>query len=73
MELDQKHMIGRRFGKLLVVGKAKSIRGGKGSACFQVRCDCGADSVVRASELRNGRVDKCRTCNGGRWRNPRTA
>jgi hypothetical protein len=44
-------MIGRRFGRLLVV-----THEGAWCAC---RCDCGTEKKVRGKDLRNGRTKSC--------------
>ena len=48
-------MIGKRFGRLLVIGFAYS----KNAAYWDCACDCGGRNTVRAALLRNGTVASC--------------
>ena len=47
---------GQRFGRLTVSAFFGSIKGRRAWRCA---CDCGADKVVSASDLKNGRVLSC--------------
>ena len=52
-----KNLLGRRFGKLTVIGKAKSAHG---NVFWLVQCDCGSPlKTVRASNLRDGGTASC--------------
>ena len=48
---------GRRFGKLLVAGKAET--GTNGAQRWKCQCDCGKECVVLASSLRTGKRTSC--------------
>lgn len=50
-----------RFGRLTVVDDAPSIFSASGyeARCALVRCDCGAEKAVRATDLRNGYTHSC--------------
>ena len=55
--LGKKNLIGERFGRLKVVGQAKSINGHRRWNCL---CDCGEMNFgVATSDLKNGRVLSC--------------
>ena len=50
-------MIGQRFGKWEVI--ASTDRRSSGSVVWRCRCECGAESDVRASALRSGESKSC--------------
>lgn len=51
-------MTGERFGELIVLRRAStSSHGNKRYLC---KCSCGAQTVARGSELRNGKKRQCR-------------
>jgi hypothetical protein len=54
-------VIGRRFGKLVVIGTAKPIADTRGNnlSRWLVECDCGKEKVVRQASLRNGQTKSC--------------
>lgn len=54
-------MIGVRFGRLLVIDEAETIRRPSGYTIktFRVRCDCGTEKVLRGYLLRNGNCQSC--------------
>lgn len=51
-----KDEMGKRYGRLVVVGSAAS-RGGK--ACWNCRCDCGSGTQVTGDRLRTGMTKSC--------------
>jgi hypothetical protein len=53
------NLLGRRFGRLVVVAKAPS-RGS--SACWECQCDCGTSVVVRGGNLVAGHTKSCGCC-----------
>ena len=53
---------GERFGELVVMARAEGQR-----TRWRCRCDCGAETVVEAGNLRAGRTQSC----GGRAKHPR--
>ena len=55
-------MIGRRFGKLLVIERVPSP---DRYAMWRCRCDCGATTITRGTHLRSGHS---RSCGCGRQR-----
>jgi hypothetical protein len=48
---------GMRFARLVVICRADN--NGQGSAQYQCRCDCGAETLVRAYSLRAGKTRSC--------------
>lgn len=56
--LGKKHedRLGKRFGRLVAVAKAKTERGKAGYLC---RCDCGNEIVVRSGLLVSGNTKSC--------------
>lgn len=50
-------MLGGRFGRLLVIGRAENDC--RGEARWVCLCECGNESVVLGSHLRSGRVRSC--------------
>lgn len=61
--------IGKRFGRLVVIRKAKSYRspGGSTKARLYCKCDCGQRVVVNVGHLRSGKIVSC----GCRMREPK--
>ncbi len=53
MKID---LVGKRFGRLWVMGGASSILG---KARWTCHCDCGKDVIVRSEHLRRGRTKSC--------------
>ena len=51
-------MLGRRYGRLVVLGYAGS-GGGKVGALMRCRCDCGNETTVPASALKKGNTRSC--------------
>lgn len=49
-------LTGRRFGDLVVIGRAGSTPGG---ALWRCVCDCGREAVVRGSNLRASKQVSC--------------
>jgi hypothetical protein len=65
-------LYGRRFGKLLVVGRAPNA-GAKGNiAVWCCVCDCGATCDVYSGNLRNGKSESCGCARmrHGKWKVP---
>ena len=57
------NMVGKRYGRVVVVSRAGSETGGGGTvATWNVRCDCGVVWVARGGNLRSGRTTQCRSC-----------
>lgn len=54
-------LIGHRFGRLVVIGKAKDdfSKNGKRIAKWHCRCDCGNELDVREFNLKNGNTKSC--------------
>jgi hypothetical protein len=50
-------LTGRRFGRLVVLGRDGAIRGGH--AAWRCRCDCGQVRVIVGRYLRDGAVHSC--------------
>jgi len=56
-------IIGRKFGKLTVVSRAKDrISGGHSEVWYRVLCDCGMTVSNRGYMIRSGRVSACKYC-----------
>lgn len=54
-------LLGKKFGKLTVISKEGSEKhsGSSNAILWRVRCDCGNESVVRSTNLVQGRVKSC--------------
>lgn len=50
-------LIGQRFGKLQVIERAENNR--FGHVCYYCKCDCGGETIVDATNLRNGNTSSC--------------
>lgn len=50
-------MLHRRFGRLVVVEQVESTKHRKRQ--FRCKCDCGATTIVRGSQLRTARATSC--------------
>ena len=55
---DEGELIGRRFGKLLVI----RFLGSEGGAKYLCKCNWGKEKIVRRKYLLNGRVKTCGEC-----------
>ena len=49
--------IGNRYGKLVVVERVENNR--FGHVCYRCKCDCGGETIVDATNLRQGRTNSC--------------
>lgn len=49
--------IGKRYGRLIVLGPAE--KKSKGSSSWLCQCDCGKQTIVHAWDLRSGRTTSC--------------
>lgn len=54
------NITGRRFGKLIVLGKGESK--GPGRTAWNCRCDCGQVKTVRGDALKSGNTKSCGNC-----------
>ena len=52
-----KDLVGMRFGRLVVVGRAKNAA--DSACCWLTRCDCGNMRIVRGKSLANGDTRSC--------------
>lgn len=50
-------LTGKRFGRLVVISREKNNKRGK--ALWKCKCDCGNETIVLASRLRNGKTKSC--------------
>lgn len=57
-------MIGLRFGRQVVLERAKAAR--KDRSVWLCRCDCGRERIVDGYDLRSGHSTQCKSCNGRR-------
>ncbi len=57
-------MVGRRYGRLVVVAEAGKRETPGGQRCRMVAavCDCGSRGIHIAQSLRQGRSTQCRAC-----------
>lgn len=51
------NLIGNRYGKLVVMGRAED--GKRGSICWKCKCDCGNEIIVNTHSLRTGNTKSC--------------
>lgn len=59
-EVHTKDLTGQRFGKLTVIKKIESKRNSSDrSVLWLCKCDCGNETIVRGSSLRNGNTKSC--------------
>jgi hypothetical protein len=66
---DRIEMVGKKYGHLLVVAEAgfQRYRTSSPRRLVRVRCDCGAEYVIRAETIRRGAgdsraVNACQSC-----------
>lgn len=52
-----KTLVGQRFGKLTVIKRVENNK--FGHVCYLCQCDCGGQSIVDATNLRNGITNSC--------------
>ena len=50
------NLVGKRYGRLVVIEKADSL---KGHVRWRCKCDCGKECVVHGSSLRSGNTKSC--------------
>ena len=50
-------LIGNRYGKLVVLERVENNR--FGHTCYRCKCDCGGETIVNASNLRQGITNSC--------------
>lgn len=56
-------LTGQRFGLLLVLGPAGTLRRrNQSTPLWHCRCDCGAERIVRGNYLRYGQTTRCVAC-----------
>lgn len=53
----QINLTGQRFGRLLVLSRANNT--GKERTCWNCKCNCGQEKVIRTSDLKSGKVKSC--------------
>lgn len=56
-EVSFKSLVGKRFGKLLVIQRVENNR--FGHVCYKCKCDCGGETIVDATNLRHGTTNSC--------------
>ena len=59
--ISEAEMVGRRFGKLVVLGLAEK-RGERGKRYWVCGCDCGREYTVAGNSLRKGNTTTCGIC-----------
>jgi hypothetical protein len=50
-------LVGNRYGKLVVIERVENNR--VGHVCYRCKCDCGGETIVDATNLRNGNTNSC--------------
>ncbi len=50
------NLVGKKFGRLLVIGKAEPLNGHTRWHC---KCDCGNECIVQGSSLKSGNTQSC--------------
>lgn len=55
--MDVINLLGRSFGRLVVIGRAANPPGEQ--ARWHCKCSCGGDAIVRGQMLREGRTQSC--------------
>lgn len=59
-EANSKNLIGKKFGRLVVVGKADDYKNEKYSkSCWICKCICGKETIVRGNSLISGKTKSC--------------
>lgn len=58
-EVQTIDLAGQRFGELIVVERAPRVEIVGRDAAWRCRCDCGAEKVISAKNLRAGRTRSC--------------
>lgn len=63
---DGKSLIGKKFGKWLVIegGHTLLMADGSNASAVKVRCECGLEKNVKISHLIRGETSGCRLCKG---------
>lgn len=51
---------GTRFGSLTVLMRVSNTS--RGNVRYSCKCDCGTQTITRASWLSSGKVTKCKAC-----------
>lgn len=61
---DGKQLVGKKFGKWLVIegGHALVMADGSNVSAVKARCDCGLEKILRISFLKRGETTQCRSC-----------
>lgn len=57
MRLRVVDITGQKFNRLTVVSRSEEKR--RGNVCWNVKCDCGAEFVIKGTDVRHGRVKSC--------------
>ena len=50
-------LVGNKYGKLTVIERVENNR--FGHVCYHCRCECGGETIVDATNLRNGNTNSC--------------
>lgn len=50
-------LVGNKYGKLTVIERVENNR--FGHVCYRCRCECGGETIVDATNLRNGNTNSC--------------
>lgn len=50
-------LVGKRFGKLLVIDRVENNL--HGNVCYKCKCDCGGETIIASNNLRQGITNSC--------------
>lgn len=65
--LDRFRLIGKRFGKWIVIEKDMTPRAPKAGSYYFCKCDCGHKSNVWGHALRTAKSTRCKNCANRAW------
>lgn len=56
---QRKDLTGKRFGRLVVIGKYEGDYHGDKRSLWRCQCDCGQETVVKSNNLKSGQTKSC--------------
>ena len=59
MGRKREDLIGQKFGRLTVISFNEEVSKQKGYSCWNCKCDCGNEKVIRGNSLKNGHTTSC--------------
>lgn len=63
-------LTGMKFGRLTVIERAGKTK--QGNALWKCKCDCGNETIVRGTTLRNGESKSCGCIRAEYWKERKT-